>query len=376
ESLKKQIAAAEDEIPTTLVMEEMKQPRATFILMRGAYDKPGEQVAAATPAVLPPMDESLPRNRLGLARWLVSPKNPLTARVTVNRFWQQLFGSGLVRTSEDFGSQGALPSHPELLDWLALEFVRSGWDVKHLLKLMVVSASYRQQSRLTPELRERDPDNRLLARGPRFRLQAELIRDQALAASGLLARTIGGPSVKPYHPAGIYEQITAGRGNNTYVPGKGDDLRRRSLYTYWKRSVPHPAMLLFDAPFRETCTLRRTRSNTPLQALNLMNDPTYVEAARYLAQRMMLEGGETVDSRIAHGFRLLLVRQPQPQELAVLRAAFERAKADFQADAEAAKALLAVGEAGLNAELDVAELAAFTTLCSTLLNLDETIVKE
>lgn len=376
EMLKKQIAAAELEIPTTLVMEELKEPRATFVLMRGAYDKPGEQVTAGTPEVLPAMEDSLPRNRLGLAKWLVSPDNPLTARVTVNRFWQQLFGTGLVETSEDFGSQGALPSHPELLDRLAQEFINSGWDVKHLIKLMVTSATYRQQSALTPKLLERDPKNRLLARGPRFRLPAEIIRDQALAASGLLVDQLGGPSVKPYHPPGLYEQVTAGRGYNVYVPGKGDDLHRRSLYTYWKRSVPHPAMLMFDAPFRETCTLRRPRSNTPLQALNLLNDITYVEAARFLAQRMMLEGGDTIDARVTHGFRLLLARNPQQQELAVLRAAFERAQTNFQADTEAAKALLAVGETGVATELYDAELAAFTMVCSTLLNLDEAITKE
>ena len=376
ESLKKQIAAAELEIPTTLVMEELKEPRATFVLMRGAYDKPGEQVTAGTPEVLPPMDDSLPRNRLGLAKWLVSPQHPLTARVTVNRFWQQLFGTGLVETSEDFGSQGATPSHPELLDWLAQEFIRSDWNVKHLIKLMVTSATYRQQSGLNSQLLERDPENRLLARGARFRLAAEFIRDQALAASGLLAAQLGGPSVKPYHPPGLYEQVTAGKGYNVYVPGKGDDLHRRSLYTYWKRSVPHPAMLLFDAPFRETCTLRRPRSNTPLQALNLMNDTTYVEAARFLAQRMMREGGDTVDSRIAHGFRILLGRQPKPQELAVLRAAYERSQKDFQADRESAQALLSVGEAGLDTRLNAVDLAAFTMICSTLLNLDEAITKE
>ncbi|MEO8497308.1 MAG: DUF1553 domain-containing protein, partial [Planctomycetota bacterium] len=225
-------------------------------------------------------------------------------------------------------------------------------------------------------LLERDPENRLLARGSRFRLPAELIRDQALSAAGLLVPTLGGPSVKPYHPPGLYEQVTAGNGYNVYVPGKGEDLRRRSLYTYWKRSVPHPAMLLFDVPFRETCTLRRTRSNTPLQALNLMNDPTYVEAARFLAQRMMLEGSETVDARITHGFRLLLARSPQPQELAVLHAAFERVQTDYQADVEGAKALLAVGDAGLDANLNAADLAAFTSIASTLLNLDEAITKE
>ena len=376
--LKKQVTAAEAEIPTTLVMEEMKEARPTFILMRGAYDKPGEQVTAATPAVLPALEAGLPHNRLGLAKWLVSPQNPLTARVTVNRFWQQIFGTGLVKTSEDFGAQGAAPSHPELLDWLAGEFIRSGWDVKHLMKLMVTSATYRQQSQLTPVLHDRDLENRLLARGPRFRLPAEMLRDQSLAASGLLVGKIGGPSVKPYHPPGLYEQVVAQRDNPsaTYRQGSGDDLHRRSLYTYWKRSVPNPGMMLFDAPFRETCTLRRTRSNTPLQALNLMNDPTYVEASRFLAQRMMQEGGSAVDARLAHGFRLLLARAPKPAELAILRAAYERARADFENDAAAAKALLAVGEAKSELPPNPAELAAFTSVASTLLNLDEAFTKE
>jgi hypothetical protein len=375
-ALKKQISAAEAEIPTALVMEEMKDPRPTFVLMRGAYDKPGERVEAATPSALPALATDQPRNRLGLARWLVDPANPLTARVTVNRYWQSVFGTGLVRTSEDFGSQGELPSHPELLDWLATEFVRTGWDVKAMLRLLVTSATYRQNSKLTPALRERDSANRLLARAPRFRLQAEFVRDQALAASGLLARKIGGASVKPYHPPGLYEQVTAGTGYNVYVPGKGDDLHRRSLYTYWKRSVPNPAMLLFDAPFREACTLRRPRTNTPLQALNLMNDPTYVEAARFLAQRMLHEGGGTTAARLTHGFRLLLARPPQPAELALLHAAHDRAHADFANDREAAAALLAVGETAFDPTLDPVELAAFTTVASTLLNLDAVIMKD
>ena len=375
-SLKKQVAAAEGEIPTTLVMEELPEPRATFVLMRGAYDRPGESVTAATPAILPSLEAGLPGNRLGLAKWLVNPANPLTSRVIVNRFWQQVFGTGLVETSEDFGSQGTPPSHPELLDWLAVTFRESGWDVKGLMRLMVTSATYLQQSHLAPQLLQLDPDNHLLARGARHRLMAEFVRDQALASSGLLVDRIGGPSVKPYHPAGIYEQITAGNGTNVYVPGKGDDLHRRSVYTYWKRSVPNPAMLLFDAPFREVCSLRRPRTNTPLQALNLMNDPTYVEAARFLAARMMIEGGETVDSRLTQGFRLLLVRHPGPEELAILRSAYERSRSDFEKDVEAAGQFLAIGEAGTEANLNVAELAAFTSVASTMLNLDETIMKE
>jgi len=375
---KKQLETAEGEIPTTLVMEEMKEARPTFVLMRGAYDKPGAKVTAATPAVLPALAADLPHDRLGLARWLVSPQNPLTARVTVNRFWQQVFGSGLVKTSEDFGAQGAAPSHPELLDWLAGEFIRSGWDVKHLMKLMVTSSAYRQQSVLTPTLRDRDPENRLLTRGPRFRLQAEFVRDQSLAASGLLESKIGGPSVKPYHPPGLYEQVVAQRDNPsaTYRQGKGEDLHRRSLYTYWKRSVPNPGMLLFDAPFRETCTLRRSRSNTPLQALNLMNDPTYVESSRFLAQRMIREGGDALDARLTHGFRLLLSRRPKPAELSILRGAFERALADFKKDTGAAKALITVGEAKSEETLDAVELAAFTAVASTMLNLDEVVTKE
>ena len=288
-AITKQRDAAENEIPSALIMAELAQPRETRILIRGVYTALGEVVTADTPASLPAMIDGWPRNRMGLAQWLMDPKNPLTARVTMNRFWQSLFGVGLVRTSEDFGTQGEPPSHPELLDWLATEFVSSGWDVKHMIRLMVSSAAYRQSSRSTRQLTERDPENRLLARGPRFRLQSEFIRDQALAASGLLVTKIGGPSVKPYHPPGLYEQVTAGRGTNTYVQGSGEDLYRRSLYTYWKRSVPNPAMLVFDAPFREACILRRPRTNTPLQALNLMNDPTYVEAAKFLAARILTE---------------------------------------------------------------------------------------
>ena len=375
-ALKKQIAAAEAEIPTTLVMEEQKEMRPTYILMRGAYDKPGEKVAAATPGVLPALAADLPRNRLGLAKWLVSRENPLTARVIVNRFWQHFFGTGLVRTSEDFGSQGEPPSHPELLDWLAVTFQESGWDLKKLVKMIVTSETYQQSSRHPSD--QSDLSNQWLSRGPRHRLSAEVIRDQALAASGLLVEKIGGPSVKPYHPPGLYEQVVAQRDNPkaTYQQGSGDDLHRRSHYTYWKRSVPHPGMLLFDAPFRETCALRRSRSNTPLQALNLLNDPTYVEAARFLAQRMIKEGGTSIESRLTHGFRLLLGRKPSSQEIQVLAAAVERSIKDFTKDAEAAKQLLSFGEAKTDDKLSPAELAAYTTVASTLINLDETITKE
>jgi hypothetical protein len=374
--LPKLINDTEMSIPTALVMEELAAPRVTHILLRGEYNKLGEVVLANTPASLPAMSADLPRNRLGLAKWLTDPENPLTARVTVNRLWQSLFGVGLVRTSEDLGTQGELPSHPELLDWLANEFIRSDWDVKHMLRLMVSSATYRQSSRVTPDLYERDPANRLLARGPRFRLQSEFLRDQALFASGLLVTKTGGPSVKSYHPPGLYEQVTAGSGTNIYVEGSGPDLYRRSMYSYWKRSVPNPAMLVFDAPFREACTLRRPRTNTPLQSLNLMNDPTYVEAARFLAGRILIESGPDIEAQLSYGFRLVLARAPKAAELRVLVNAYGRSKADFSSDPAAAAELLKVGATRSPETLDPVELAAMTSVASTILNLDETVMKE
>jgi hypothetical protein len=375
-SLTKQIEDTDKLMFTALVMEELPQPRETSILIRGVYSARGEVVTAATPACLPVMSADVPRNRLGLARWLVDPANPLTARVTVNRLWQSIFGVGLVRTSEDFGTQGETPSHPELLDWLADEFISSGWDVKHILRLIVSSATYRQSSRLTPVLHERDPENRLLARGPRFRLQAEFLRDQALAASGLLVTKTGGPSVKSYHPPGLYEQVTAGSGTNAYVEGSGDELYRRSMYSYWKRSVPNPAMLAFDAPFRETCTLRRTRTNTPLQALNLMNDPTYVEAARFLAGRMLTESKSDLTSQLVYGFRLVLSRSPEPAEIKVLTSAYDRSQNDFSSDPAAAMELLTIGARRSPEIIDSVRLAAMTVVASTILNLDEAVMKE
>jgi len=338
-------------------MEELAEPRLTFVLVRGAYDNKGDRVTAGTPSSLPPMTQALPSNRLGLAGWLVDPSNPLTARVTVNRYWQMLFGAGLVRTSENFGSRGERPSHPELLDWLATEFLRREWDVKRIIRLMVTTATYRQSSKLKDDLLKADPENRWLARGPRYRLPAEMIRDQALAAGGLLVEQIGGPSVKPYHPPGLYELVIA-TSASAYQQDSSASLYRRSLYTYWKRSVPHPAMILFDAPFRETCTVQRSRTNTPLQALNLMNDPTFVEAARALAGRMIREGGAMPAARVRYGFRLA------------------RMEKDFGDDPAAAADLIAVGETHADTALDPWELAAYTLLASTILNLDETITKE
>ena len=374
--LKKKVDKIDLAIPTTLVMKELPKPRPTYILLRGAYDKKGAQVDAGTPASLPPMAKVLPKNRLGLAKWLVDPSNPLTARVTMNRLWQSVFGIGIVRTPEDFGTQGALPSHPELLDWLAVEFVQSGWDIKAMMHLLVTSTTYRQSSRLTPTLIEKDPQNRLLSRGSRYRLQAEFLRDQALATSGLLDKEIGGPSVHPYHPPGLYEQVVAGKGASTYVQDKGAGLYRRTMYSYWKRSVPNPSMLTFDAPFRETCTVRRSRTNTPMQALNLMNDPTYVEAAEFLALRMCTEGGSTMDSKLSFGFRLVTARPPTSAELSHLHSAATRSIIDFKANPEEAMDLLNVGESQLGDPVAPTELAAYAIVAAILLNLDETVTRE
>ena len=377
---KKLLAEFEVSIPTALVMEELPEPRKTFVLMRGDYTNPGAEVTAATPGILPALAADAPKNRLGLAKWLVAPEHPLAARVTVNRFWQSFFGTGLVATTDDFGSQGSQPSHPELLDWLAVEFRDTGWDMKRLVRLIVTSATYRQRSAFPPGLQERDPANRLLARGPRFRLQAEFVRDQALAAAGLLVPTVGGPSVKPYHPPGLYEQVVTQKDNPkaTYEQGSGADLHRRSLYTYWKRSVPHPAMLAFDAPFRETCTVKRSRTNTPMQALTLMNDPTFVEAAKFLAGRMIREGGDAAAGRIAHGFWLVLARPPEAAELALLTTALARFQEEYAAAPAEATALLEIGDAPDDESLAAAaarDLAAYTLVANILLCRDEAVMR-
>jgi Protein of unknown function (DUF1549)./Planctomycete cytochrome C./Protein of unknown function (DUF1553). len=365
-------------IVTTMVMDEMAKPRETFVLGRGDYRNKTDKVVPGVPAVLPPLPKDAPLNRLTLARWLVDPQHPLTARVAVNRFWQMLFGIGIVKTSEDFGSQGEPPTHPELLDYLATEFIRSGWDVKATIKLMVTSATYRQSSKVTPELHEKDPENRLLARGPRSRLQAEFVRDNALAVSGLLSEEIGGPSVLPYQPAGLWEEMAFGDGFSAqaYRQSHGRNLYRRSMYTFWKRTVPPASLLTFDAPDREKCVARRALTNTPLQALVLMNDPTYVEAARALAMRAMREGGKETASRLRYAFRLATARWPTAQEASVLRDLLAKQMAAYRRDNKAAIALLKVGESPLDQKLDVAEAAAWTVVASTILNLDETISRE
>ena len=378
--LKKQVADVNAKVSSTMVMQDMPKPRDTFILMRGQYDQHGAKVTPNTPACLPPMPADAPRNRLGLARWLVDPGHPLTARVIANRYWQMYFGTGLVKTAEDFGTQGEYPIHPELLDWLATEFIASHWDVKGMQKRIVMSATYRQASRATPELIAKDPENRLLARGPRFRLQAEFVRDQALAVSGLLNAQIGGKSVSPYQPAGLWEELMSRTDGaqftaQTYVQSHGPDLYRRGMYTFWKRTSPPASLITFDAPDRETCTVRRGRTNTPLQALALMNDPTYVEAARKLAERAMMEGGGTAEERIGFVYRVVLARSPRPAELAVLKNVFDQEWSGYRGNVEGAMKLVSVGESLRNVKLDVAEHAAWTMVCSAILNLDEAVTK-
>jgi hypothetical protein len=361
-----------------MVMGERLTPRPTHLLGRGVYDEPRERVEPGTPESVLAFPRELPANRLGLARWLFAPENPLTARVTVNRYWQMLFGTGLVKTADDFGSQGALPTHPELLDWLAVTYRESGWDTKAMLKRMVMSSTYRQASHLTPGLRERDPENRLLARGPGHRLPAEMIRDAALAASGLLVEQVGGPSVKPYQPEGLWEEKSAGQGRGalvTYVQDHGDSLYRRSLYTFQKRTSPLPMLVSFDASERAVCTVRRQQTNTPLQALTLLNDPQFVEAARLLAERMVREGGAVPEDRLRYGFRLVTARYPTRRELELLGSLHAKQVARFREAPAGARRLLASGEMPRDASLDAGEVAAYTVVANALLNLDEALSK-
>lgn len=365
------------QVTTTLIMAERAEPRGAYILARGQYTEPGEQVYPMTPAVLSPMPEDAPKNRLGLARWLVDPAHPLTARVTVNRFWQNIFGTGIVKTAEDFGSQGERPYHPELLDWLATELIRSGWDIKNMMKLMVTSATYRQTAQVTPEVLKRDPDNRLLARGPRFRLDAEMMRDQVLAISGLLNSTTGGPSVKPPQPDGLWYAVGY-TGSNTvrFKKDEGaDKVYRRTVYTFLKRTAPPPQMAILDAPSRESCTMRRERTNTPLQALMLMNDPQYFESARAFAERVLKEGGATPEERIAYAFETATARMPDSKETAILLSAFQAHLEEFRAAPEAAEKLIAIGESSPDKDLEPVELAAWTMVTNLILNLDEVINK-
>lgn len=354
---------------TVMVLHELAQPRDTYRLIRGQYDQPdkSEKLSPATPPVLGGWKTEWPKNRLGVAHWLMSPENPLTARVTMNRIWQHYFGLGLVKTSENFGVQGEMPSHPKLLDWLATEFVRSGWDVKAMHKLIVMSATYRQASVASDALLRIDPENRLLARGPRRRLSPFAIRDAALFNSGLLVEKIGGPSVKPYMPPGIWKSIS----NSKYVQDKGDKLYRRSLYTYWRRTVPPPTMMAFNAAARETCVVRSDMTTTPLQALTMLNNVTFVESARFLAERMLARHEDVPGGRIAWAFRQVTSRHPSATEIELLAGDLSAFLSTFKRQPQLGKQLLATGEKPFDQSLDVTTLAAYTLVANTILNLDE-----
>ncbi|MDB5390348.1 MAG: Planctomycete cytochrome [Planctomycetaceae bacterium] len=358
------------------VMSERGDDATAFILYRGEYDKRRDPVKALTPAVLPPFPKEAPHNRLGLAQWLLRPEHPLTARVTANRFWQEVFGTGIVRTSGDFGISGELPANQELLDWMAVQLREEGWDVKRFFKLLVTSATYRQAALTTPLKLEKDPLNRFLSRGPRFRMDAEMVRDYALAASGLLVSKIGGPSVKPYQPEGVWEAV-AMIGSNTrdYRRDTGDNLYRRSLYTFWKRSAPPASMDIFNAPSRETCTVRRERTNTPLQALVTLNDPQFIEAAKNLAQVAMKSAGESTDGRLDVIAKRLLSRSFRPEELQVVKASLSDLMQYYRLHEDDAKLLLGVGDAKPEPMMDAATLAAWTMLTNEVLNLDEVLNK-
>jgi hypothetical protein len=361
--------------PITHVQKEKEGPAMGNILMRGQYDNVGEEVTANTPEALVAMPEDAPRNRLGLAQWLVSPENPLTGRVTVNRFWQELFGQGLVITAEDFGIMGAPPSHPELLDWLAVSFVESGWDVKALFKDIVRSSTYRQSARTNPAKLEKDPHNVLLSRGPRFRMDAEMVRDYALAASDTLSTKIGGPSTRPYQPEGVWDVVgLPGGDTRNYVQDKGENLYRRTLYNFWKRMAPHPNLEAFNAPSREVCTVRRERTNTPLQALVTLNDPQFVEAARRLAEKA-LTNTSTDDEALAHLVKRVLLRQLRPAETGILKSSLTDLLTFYENEPEKAKALIAVGDAPATESISPSKLAAWTMLANQVLNLDETLNK-
>jgi hypothetical protein len=363
---------------TTMVMDVAKKPRDTFILNRGDYSQPTEKVTAGTLAALPPMPEGAKADRLGLAQWIAMKNHPLTARVAVNRFWKMCFGTGLVATAADFGSQGEWPSHPELLDWLAVDFVERGWDVKALVRQIVLSRTYRQTSATSPELRERDPQNRLLARGPRFRLPAEFIRDAALAVSGLLVPRVGGPSVNPYTPGDLWREVSHYGSSpataQTFVQDHGEKLYRRSIYTYWKRTAPPPNMTAFDAPNRETCTVDRANTTTPLQALVSLNDIQFVETSRALAERILARQGNDA-AKLGWAFLEITSRPPKPAELAVLQSALQRERQRYAANPSAAQQYLGTGESPRNPKLSPAEHAAWAQIAATLLNLSETVTR-
>jgi hypothetical protein len=375
ERISKEVDALRKPVTTVMVMKDMGKPRMTHILERGSYASPrkDEAIEPGTPAFLHTSDQ-YPKNRLGMAQWLVDPKNPLTARVTVNRYWYQLFGHGLVESMEDFGSQGSFPSHPELLDWLAVEFIESDWNVKHIWRTIVTSSTYRQSSRVDKEQVPSDPANLLLARGPRFRLSGEAIRDQALAVSGLLVRQLGGPGVKPYQPAGLWNEVSLS-GNVRFKQDSGEKLYRRGMYTYWKRSAPAPTYMIFDAPTREKCAVRRARTNTPLQALVTLNDEQFVEASRVFAQRVLSDGGATWEEQAVFAYRLATSRRPTDLAIRVIRRVWQSEKTKYTARPDLADLLLKIGDYPLGKQ-DKTDLAAWSIVANLLLNLDQTLTRE
>ena len=363
--------------PVTHIQQEKTDSEAmAYVLMRGAYDRKGDQVTAATPVALHPQPANARPDRLGLAEWVVAAENPLTARVTVNRFWQEVFGLGIVATAEDFGIMGAPPSNPELLDWLAVEFRESGWDVQHLFRLMLSSSTYRQAALTTPQKLEADRDNVLLSRGPRFRMDAEMVRDYALSVSGLLSETMYGPGTRPYQPEGIWDVVgLPGGDTRSYVQDKGDNLYRRTIYNFWKRMAPPPGLEAFNAPSREVCTVRRERTNTPLQALVTLNDVQFVEAARVLAQKALRTHGNDLPSVLNLISRQVLCRSLSEPERQVVMASYAELKEFYSDAANAAAELVSIGEAELEQDLDTAALAAWTMACNQLMNLDEVLNK-
>jgi hypothetical protein len=378
DALRKIREGIDDVIPQTLVFNDLPQMRESFVMLRGAYDKPGDKVARGTPAFLPPLDVAPGQtpSRLHLAKWLVSKQHPLTPRVAANRLWQQFFGTGLVKTHEDFGLQGEPPSHPELLDWLAAEYRASGWHTRRLVGLIVTSAAFKRSAVVQPQQLARDPENRLLARGPRIRLDAEQIRDQALFVSGLLVSTMGGRGAKPYQPDNIWEPLAfAGSNTRTYYRDSGDNLYRRSLYTFFKRTAPPPFMVNFDAPNREQFCARRERSNTPLQALQLMNDEQHVEAARALAARSLAASAVDDAGRIGWLFATVLAREPEPAEARIVVESLAVHRERYKADPAAAGQLLRIGDSEPPAHVDPAELAVWTLVANTILNLDEALTR-
>lgn len=373
--LSSKIAALKKQSVTSMIMGEQQKPRETYVLMRGHYASPdkSEVIKPGVPSVLPPLPADAPANRLGLARWLVSPEHPLTSRVTVNRYWSMIFGRGIVATPMDLGSQGAWPTHPALLDYLAIDFRESGWDIKRMWKQILMSQTYRQSSATRPDLRAADPQNLLLARSPRYRLQGEMIRDTALQTSGLLVDVVGGPGVKPYQPPGLWNEVSLS-GNVRFVQDKGEKLYRKSMYIYWKRSAPHPGMRILDAPTREKCVVQRPRTNTPLQALYTMNGVQFVEASRALAARMVGQS-EQPEERLAFGYRLLTSHEPSPRAITALRELLEESLQKYQQDEEAAKKLLGIGDSLREESIPPVEHAAYTVVANVLLNMDLSLTR-